>query len=964
MSNLDETISNPTAVQPPSDPSSLPSHIGRYRVIRTLGRGGFGLVYLAQDEQLQRPVAIKVPHPHLVADASEAEAYLAEARVVASLDHPHIVSVFDVGATAEILCFIVSKYIDGTDLSKRLKQSRLSIQESVTLIVTVAEALHYAHKQGLVHRDIKPGNLMLDVHGQPFVGDFGLALREHELLDRLRYAGTPAYMSPEQACGEGHRVDGRSDIFSLGVVLYKLLTGRRPFQGGSTEELFEQIINVEPRPTRQFDDLIPKELDRICLKALSKRVSDRYATAMDFADDLRQFLAGPTEVMIKSGNHRPADSVLPTVMTAPAQVTTAPDSSLLRVVPKGLRSFDAHDADFFLELVPGPRDRDGLPGSVRFWKNWIETTESDSAAAIGLLYGPSGCGKSSLIKAGLLPRLSSNVMAVYVEATANDTETRLRNALRKSCPSLSGDLELKEALATLRRGRGVPSGKKVLIVLDQFEQWLHGNDEDHRRELVQSLRQCDGGRLQCLIMVRDDFWLAVSRFMKALEVEIQEGRNSALVDLFDVVHARKVLAALGRAYGRLPERADELTSDQQAFLDQAVTGIAEEGKVISVRLALFAEMVKNKPWTLASLNEVGGAEGVGLNFLEETFIAKAAPPRHRYHQQAARSVLNALLPKSGADIKGHMRSHQELLQVSGYSRRRDDFLDLLRLLDRELRLVTPTAPDGIEDSKSSALGGAERSYQLTHDYLVPSLRDWLTCTQRHTRRGRAELCLADRTALWNARRENRQLPTGWEWLNIRLLTRTSEWTPSQRRMMQQTGQVLAMRGIVLMACLALLVGIGWESLSRLRAQAHLDKLLRAPTAAVPAIVNDMAAYRHRLDATLRKLFAEAQERDDERTQLHLSLALLPNDVRQVDVLLSRLLTATPTELIAIRTAMQPRTRMKSRDDCGRSSRIRRRIVVSDFAWRVSWRCTSPRILGGNKSSVTSQAGWRLRTRCC
>jgi serine/threonine protein kinase len=179
MNDFNQTVDEPGREPAPSvSIEATPSQIGRYRVEKILGQGGFGLVYLAHDDQLQRLVAIKVPHRKLVDRPEAAEAYLTEARTVANLDHPNIVPVHDVGSTDDCPCYVVSKYIDGTDLAKRLKQSRLSIRETVELVATVAEALHYAHKQGLVHRDIKPGNILLDTGGKPFVADFGLALRE------------------------------------------------------------------------------------------------------------------------------------------------------------------------------------------------------------------------------------------------------------------------------------------------------------------------------------------------------------------------------------------------------------------------------------------------------------------------------------------------------------------------------------------------------------------------------------------------------------------------------------------------------------------------------------------------------------------------------------------------------------------------------------------------------------------
>src|SRR5262249_30079175 len=160
---------------------------------------------------------------------------------------------------------------------------------------------------------------------------------------------------------------------------------------------------------------------------------------------------------------------------------------------------------------------------------------------------------------------SDDVIAIYIDATADETEARLQKGLRKVCPDQTGGRALVETLATLRRGKGIPGGKKLLIVLDQFEQWLHAKKEEGKTELVQALRQCDGGRVQCLVLIRDDFWMAATRFLRELEIRLLEGQNSAAIDLFPLHHAERVLTAFGRAFGALPANRTDVSKDQKRF---------------------------------------------------------------------------------------------------------------------------------------------------------------------------------------------------------------------------------------------------------------------------------------------------------------------------------------------------------------------------------------------------------------
>jgi WD40 repeat protein len=685
-----------------SDDPRVGTELAGYRIESLLGQGGMSVVYLAEDLRLKRKVALKLLAASLAEDKSFRDRFLRESELAASIDHPNIVPIYEAGTTEDIL-FIAMRYVEGGDLKGRLQGGRLDPADAIGIVAQVASALDAAHAARLVHRDVKPSNVLLDTGTRPdgsdhvYLADFGITKRVSEetgVGDRGQLLGTIDYVAPEQIAGE--EIDGRADVYSLGCVLYECLVGQPPFRRDSDiAVVFAHLETESPAPSEQRPEL-PAALDAVIARALAKQPEQRYPSCREFAraalavavDEASRRLV---DVASRAAAGRSDQSEVEAELTSKvidlqlvreqAQVLSGP-ATPARVATegmcpfKGLASFEPVDADYFF-------GRERLVAEL--------VARLVGARFLGIV-GPSGSGKSSVLRAGLLPALAGGVLPGsegWRRLLLRPGERPL-DELRRVLVSGAKD-PLAEALDAL------PSGARLLLAVDQFEE-LHTacRSEAERAAFIETLTRAAAdpdGRAVVVVALRADFYGRFAAYPGLAELL---GGNQVLVGPLQASELRRVVELPADRVGLRvePELADALVDD--------VEGEPGALPLLSTALLELWQKRHDNALTLAAYRESGGVHGAVARLAEGTY---ARVPDER--RPIVRAVMLRLVGDGEGDAPVRRRAPLAELDLE----RNDDVEDVLATL-ADSRLVTVS----------------EGNVEVAHEALLrewPRLREWI-----------------------------------------------------------------------------------------------------------------------------------------------------------------------------------------------------------------------------------------------
>ena len=685
-----------------SDDPRVGTELAGYRIESLLGVGGMSVVYLAEDLRLKRKVALKLLAAGLAEDESFRERFLRESELAASIDHPNIVPIYEAG-TAEDRLFIAMRYVEGRDLKERLSGDRLDPDDAVGVLVQVASALDAAHERGLVHRDVKPSNVLLDTGARPdgsdhvYLADFGLTKRISEksgIPDDDHLLGTIDYVAPEQIAGDD--IDGRADTYSLGCVLYECLVGQPPFRRDSDLAVVFAHLEAEPPAPSAVRQELPPALDAVIARALAKEPGERYPSCREFAraalavavDEASRLLADAASRAaagrsdLSDAEAELAGKVVDLQLVREQARALSDPRTPTRVAArgicpfKGLASFEPVDAEYFF-------GRERLVAEL--------VARLVGAAFLGIV-GPSGCGKSSVLRAGLLPALAGGILpgsGAWRRVLMRPGERPL-DELRRVLVSGATD-PLAEALGAL------PANERLFLAVDQLEELFTAcRSEAERAAFAQTLARAAADperRATVAVALRADFYGRFAAYPGLAELL---GANHVLVGPMQASELRRVVELpAGRVGLRVePELADALVDD--------VEGEPGALPLLSTALLELWQKRDDDALVLAAYRESGGVHGAVARLAEGTY---ARIPDER--KPIVRAVMLRLVGEGEGEVPVRRRAP-------------------LAELDLERNLDVADVLETLADSRLITVG--EGSVEVAHEALLrewPRLRAWI-----------------------------------------------------------------------------------------------------------------------------------------------------------------------------------------------------------------------------------------------